>query len=191
MNAPVEIVRVTKDNTDVLGKVAPDVFDAAIEPKLLAGYVEESNHLMFVAVADGLVVGQLIGVVHRHPDKPAELYLDNLGVEPDFRWRWRAFLAPSSPGLCDDGHGGVEGCALFRRSNRNPAPQSVSSGVLPVVGGARDGSHGARVRLRPRWFAAALLRLFPRSAQSRSPGSRTGARLPGGAGAYWRALNCS
>jgi len=42
---------------------------------------------MIVAVADGVVVGQCAAVIHRHPDKPTELYLDEVGVAAQFRRR--------------------------------------------------------------------------------------------------------
>ncbi|WP_293357493.1 GNAT family N-acetyltransferase [Phenylobacterium sp.] len=34
---------------------------------------------------DRQVVGQARGMVHRHPDQPTELYIDNLGVTPGRR----------------------------------------------------------------------------------------------------------
>ena len=42
---------------------------------------------MIVAIHDGVVVGQTAAVVHRHPDKPTELYIDEVGVRPDYRRR--------------------------------------------------------------------------------------------------------
>ncbi len=37
---------------------------------------------MIVALADGIVVGQCAAVIHRHPDKVSELYIDEVGVSP-------------------------------------------------------------------------------------------------------------
>jgi ribosomal protein S18 acetylase RimI-like enzyme len=76
------IVHVGPAEAGLLDRVAEDVFDAPIDPARLAAYVAEPGHLMVVAVADGEVVGQARGMVHRHPDKPTELYIDNLGVTP-------------------------------------------------------------------------------------------------------------
>ncbi|MGO4840772.1 GNAT family N-acetyltransferase, partial [Rhizobiaceae sp. 2RAB30] len=42
------------------------------------------SHLMVVALKGGKVVGQTAAVVHRHPDKPTELYIDEVGVTPGF-----------------------------------------------------------------------------------------------------------
>jgi len=38
-----------------------------------------------VALADGVVVGQCAAVIHRHPDKVTELYIDEVGVSPAFQ----------------------------------------------------------------------------------------------------------
>lgn len=64
----------------VLDNVALDVFDEAIDPERLHAYLREPNHLMVLALEGGLVVGQCVGVIHRHPDKPTELYVDEVGT---------------------------------------------------------------------------------------------------------------
>lgn len=79
---PVEILRVTPANAAVLARVAEDVFDEEIDPKLLAAYLAQPGHLMVVAVSDGAVIGQARGMVHYQPDEPTHLYVDNLGVTP-------------------------------------------------------------------------------------------------------------
>jgi ribosomal protein S18 acetylase RimI-like enzyme len=67
---------------DILERVAEDVFDEAIDPTYLRRYLAEANHHMIVAIKDNEVVGQIRAVLHRHPDKSDELYIDNLGVTP-------------------------------------------------------------------------------------------------------------
>src|SRR4030095_2078597 len=76
------IIRVGSAEAALLDRVAEDVFDEAIDPARLAAYVAEPGHLMVVAVSGGEVIGQARGMVHRHPDQPTELYIDNLGVTP-------------------------------------------------------------------------------------------------------------
>jgi ribosomal protein S18 acetylase RimI-like enzyme len=78
----VDILRIGPGDAAVLGQVAEDVFDDDIDPARVTAYLAEPNHLMVLAVAGGEVVGQTRGVVHRHPDLPTELYIDNLGVTP-------------------------------------------------------------------------------------------------------------
>jgi ribosomal protein S18 acetylase RimI-like enzyme len=81
----VDILRIGPGDAGVLDRVAEDVFDEDIDPARVAAYLAEPNHLMVLALAGGEVVGQARGVVHRHPDLPTELYIDNLGVTPGRR----------------------------------------------------------------------------------------------------------
>ena len=60
--------------------LAPDVFDEPIVPERLHAYLREPGHIMVLAFEDDLVVGQCAGVLHRHPDKPTELYVDEVGT---------------------------------------------------------------------------------------------------------------
>jgi aminoglycoside 6'-N-acetyltransferase I len=65
-------------------RVAEDGFDEPVRPDRLAAYLREPGHFMIVAVADGVVIGQCAAVIHRHPDKVSELYIDEVGVSPAF-----------------------------------------------------------------------------------------------------------
>ena len=78
----VDIVRIGPRQAGLLDRVAEDVFDEPIDLSRLAAYLAQSNHLMVVALSGGEVVGQARGMVHRHPDLPTELYIDNLGTTP-------------------------------------------------------------------------------------------------------------
>jgi len=78
---------VTPANANLLDRVDPDVFDHPIQPALLAGYLADPRHAMFVAVADGWVVGQIRGSVHLQPDRAPDLYIDNLGTAPSHQRR--------------------------------------------------------------------------------------------------------
>lgn len=76
---------VGKADVHMLEHVADDVFDHDIAMERLLGYLDEPNNLLCVAVSDELVVGQMRAVIHQHPDRPAELYIDNAGVAPAFQ----------------------------------------------------------------------------------------------------------
>jgi aminoglycoside 6'-N-acetyltransferase I len=78
----VEIVRAGPGEAALLERVAEDVFDDAIHPERLKAYLQDPGHVMLLAMDAGLVVGQCRGIVHRHPDVPTELNIDNLGVTP-------------------------------------------------------------------------------------------------------------
>jgi aminoglycoside 6'-N-acetyltransferase I len=83
----IEIRRLGPDDAGVLSRVAEDVFDAAIDPARLATFLAAPDHLLIVAVEDGLVIGQIAAVILHHPDAPDELYIDNLGVAPAWKRR--------------------------------------------------------------------------------------------------------
>ena len=78
----IEIRRVTALSADLLHYLAEDVFDLPVDPVRLTRYACAPGHLMLVALGGGQVVGQIAAVVHYHPDKPTELYIDELGVSP-------------------------------------------------------------------------------------------------------------
>jgi ribosomal protein S18 acetylase RimI-like enzyme len=79
--------RLTPDDAATLGRVAAEVFDAPLDRKRLAAYLSAPGHFMLVALAGGEVVAQVAAVIHRHPDKPTELYIDEVGVTPAWRRR--------------------------------------------------------------------------------------------------------
>lgn len=60
--------------------VAPEVFDEPVHSDRLEAYLAEPGHLMILAFDGGQVVGQCAAVIHRHPDKVTELYVDEVGT---------------------------------------------------------------------------------------------------------------
>lgn len=81
----VEIRRLRPGDDALVMQVAADVFDEPVRPDRLTAYLASPGHFMIVAVADGIVVGQCAAVIHRHPDKVSELYIDEVGVAPPFQ----------------------------------------------------------------------------------------------------------
>jgi ribosomal protein S18 acetylase RimI-like enzyme len=77
-----EIRHIKPGDAALFGRVAADVFDAPIDAARLAAYLAEPGHHMLVALHGGEVVAQVAAVIHRHPDKPTELYIDEVGVTP-------------------------------------------------------------------------------------------------------------
>lgn len=78
----VDIKHVGPGDATLFDRVAPDVFDEPVDRQRLAAYLAEPSHLMFVALRAGEIVGQCAAVIHRHPDKVTELYIDEVGVTP-------------------------------------------------------------------------------------------------------------
>lgn len=81
-----ELIRLTADNVDLLTKIG-DIFDEPISSERVATYVAQTNHILILAICEGLAIGQILGVVHHHPDKATELYIDDLAVDPTFQRR--------------------------------------------------------------------------------------------------------
>lgn len=82
MKTSVEIRRVGPGDAALFERIADDVFDEAVDPARLAAYLAAPGHVMLVALQEGVVVAQLAAAIHRHPDKPTELYIDEVGVAP-------------------------------------------------------------------------------------------------------------
>ena len=70
------------DDDAVLMRVAPGVFDHDVDPALSAEFLRDPRHHLAVALESGTVVGFASGVHYVHPDKPAELWINEVGVAP-------------------------------------------------------------------------------------------------------------
>ena len=76
----ITLKRMQPDDDLDFARIAPDVFDEPIHPERLEAYLVEAGHLMILAMEDEMVVGQCAAVIHRHPDKVTELYIDEVGT---------------------------------------------------------------------------------------------------------------
>lgn len=92
----------------VLAAVAPAVFDDDIDPDLAREFLSDPHHHIAVAIEDGVVVGFASGVDYIHPDKPRELFVNEVGMAPTHRRRGiaKAVLAALLA------HGRAIGCTL-------------------------------------------------------------------------------
>ena len=77
--------RMAPADVATFANLAPDVFDEPINAERLAAYLATPGHLMLLAFDGDDVVGQCAGVIHRHPDKSTELYVDELGTASTHR----------------------------------------------------------------------------------------------------------
>jgi aminoglycoside 6'-N-acetyltransferase I len=71
----------------VLNNVAPGVFDNDLIPRLVVEFLEDARHHLAVAIDQGQVVGFASGVHYVHPDKPSELWVNEVGVAPSHQGR--------------------------------------------------------------------------------------------------------
>lgn len=75
----------TRDDEAVLQAVAPDVFDGAVSSVLASEFLRDPRHHITVAIDDGIVIGFASAVHYVHPDKPPELWINEVGVAESHR----------------------------------------------------------------------------------------------------------
>jgi ribosomal protein S18 acetylase RimI-like enzyme len=75
------------DDIAVLGNVAEDVFDEDIDPRWAAEFLNDPRHHIVVALLGNQVIGMASAVHYVHPDKPPELWVNEIGVTPAYRQR--------------------------------------------------------------------------------------------------------
>ncbi|HET7468374.1 MAG TPA: GNAT family N-acetyltransferase [Gemmatimonadales bacterium] len=66
----------------VLDHVASDVFDHPVASGWAAEFLGDPRHHLAVALDEGVVVGFASGVHYINPDKPPELWINEVGVAP-------------------------------------------------------------------------------------------------------------
>lgn len=65
--------------------MAPDVFDHEVDPRRASAFLTAPHHHLVVATLDGLVIGFASAFHDLHPDKPPELFVNEVGVAPHHR----------------------------------------------------------------------------------------------------------
>lgn len=83
----IEIKVLHRGDENILMTVAPAVFNNPIDTELTKEFLEDPRHHIAVAMDDGLVVGFASGVHYIHPDKPPELWINEVGLAPTHRRR--------------------------------------------------------------------------------------------------------
>ncbi|MFL5613195.1 MAG: GNAT family N-acetyltransferase [Gemmatimonadaceae bacterium] len=79
---PLELQLLQPNDARVFDRVADGVFDCPVDPTLEREFLDDPRHHMYVAIADGVVVGMISAVHYVHPDKPAQLWINEVGVAP-------------------------------------------------------------------------------------------------------------
>ena len=82
-----KIQLLTSADRSVLDRVAEGVFDHEVDRVLAAEFLEDPRHHICVAVEDDAVVGFASAVHYVHPDKPTEMWINEVGVAPLFHRR--------------------------------------------------------------------------------------------------------
>ncbi|HEY9229689.1 MAG TPA: GNAT family N-acetyltransferase [Gemmatimonadaceae bacterium] len=78
----IEIRLLREGDEHLFANVAPDVFDHNIRPALAAEFLSDPHHHIAVAIDAGQIVGFASAVDYVHPDKPRELWVNEVAVAP-------------------------------------------------------------------------------------------------------------
>ena len=80
-----EIKTMRAGDEHVLDCVADGVFDGLIDRVLRSEFLRDPRHHLCVGIENGVVVGFASAVHCVHPDKPAQLWINEVGVSPSHR----------------------------------------------------------------------------------------------------------
>lgn len=81
----IEVRLLGPDDARILGRVAADVFDGPVDPALATQFLVDPRHHLVAAIEDGVVIGMASAVSYIHPDKPVQLWINEVGVAPAHR----------------------------------------------------------------------------------------------------------
>ena len=82
------VVRLLEDGDQgLLARVAPEVFDHAVDPLLADAFLRDPRHHLVAAIAHDRLVGFISALDYWHPDKPRELWINEVGVAPVWQHR--------------------------------------------------------------------------------------------------------
>ena len=82
MSDVVDVRMLHRGDEAVLARIAPGVFDNAIDPALAREFLADSRHHLAVAISDGTVIAMASAVDYIHPDKPREFWVNEVSVAP-------------------------------------------------------------------------------------------------------------
>lgn len=70
----------TQNDISLLQNAANDLFDQSIDEKLASEFLNDPRHHIVVAIFNEQIVGFASALHYIHPDKPAELWINEVGV---------------------------------------------------------------------------------------------------------------
>ena len=83
----IEVRCLARSEAAVLDAVAPEVLDGEVWPAYVRAFLDDPHSHLAGAIEDGVVVGMASGLVHGHPDKPWQLFVNEVGVAPSHQRR--------------------------------------------------------------------------------------------------------
>ena len=129
------VVRVLEDGDQgLLERVEAGVFDREVDPSLADAFLRDPRHHLVAAIADDRIVGFVSALDYWHPDKPRELWINEVGVTS--AWRRRGVGKQLMQATLD--HARALGCfeAWVLTDRENPAALAL----YRKVGGVQSGT---------------------------------------------------
>lgn len=87
LETTIQIRLLGPDDAAVLSQIADDVFDHEVDPTWCAEFFADPRHHLAVAIDGTQVVGMASAVHYLHPDKPPELFINEVGVAAAYQGR--------------------------------------------------------------------------------------------------------
>jgi ribosomal protein S18 acetylase RimI-like enzyme len=84
---PFEVRVLGRADAELVANAADGVFDAPPQPQLTAEFLADPRHHLAAAIDAGRVIGIESGVHYVHPDKQAELWINEVAVAPGYQRR--------------------------------------------------------------------------------------------------------
>jgi ribosomal protein S18 acetylase RimI-like enzyme len=134
----IEIRALGPGDDDVLARVADDVFDHPVDPALAFEFLNDPRHHIAVAIDASVVVGFASGVHYVHPDKPAELFINEVGVTPSHHRRGLGRQVVDALLAVGRAHGCVSAWVLTDRTNAAARALYTSAGGVESEGGLSE-----------------------------------------------------
>lgn len=81
------IKTLTQDDLALLTSTADDVFDNPVDENFAREFLNDPRNHIVAAISDGVIVGFASAVHYIHPDKPPELWINEVGVAESHQGR--------------------------------------------------------------------------------------------------------
>jgi ribosomal protein S18 acetylase RimI-like enzyme len=122
----------------ILQNVAVGVFDNPINAAWTKEFLQDPRHHIAVAIDNALVVGFASAVHYIHPDKPPELWINEVGVAPTHRSLGLGRALMSALFDLGKAHHCVTAWVLTNRNNAKAMALFASMGGIQGGGGIGD-----------------------------------------------------
>lgn len=80
VEAEVIVKLLTRHDAHVLDRVDDDVFDNPVCADLVEEYLQDERNVLAVAIKDETVVGMASAILYIHPDKPLQMFINEVSV---------------------------------------------------------------------------------------------------------------